>query len=329
MQMNIRGLGLLPFLPLASLMCGVVTAAPPGLEHPFQSVDVPPSNVGTTDNTALPSLAVVEARYSAALQRVEAETPESQLLTYGQFFDYIMKPFHTVHSEIGRGNVVLGDEYRFWLTHLSHITRAPELENIRQEFHKGLATAELLWLYIASSLRYHSSDPRPVNYKGVQVEWSVYKGSALTSKLDNMQKCFKHLVTIETVVRDLLYGMYGDTPAADQPKQHESMKILLQKVLVHLSSKTSMNLLQRHDGDVPDLSIFNQALDWISVVPGLKYGPDRNEVTHGDYSSITEIPNKAGLETMMTTLQSLLGPMIGPKLQDRDAALTRTGGLND
>ncbi|RKO98368.1 hypothetical protein CXG81DRAFT_21387 [Caulochytrium protostelioides] len=158
MQMNIRGLGLLPFLPLASLMCGVVTAAPPGLEHPFQSVDVPPSNVGTTDNTALPSLAVVEARYSAALQRVEAETPESQLLTDGQFFDYIMKPFHTVHSEIGRGNVVLGEsnlivyfgwlnkrdeemkgqpghempihyqyfsEYRFWLKRLSDITRAP------------------------------------------------------------------------------------------------------------------------------------------------------------------------------------------------------------
>ncbi|RKO95853.1 hypothetical protein CAUPRSCDRAFT_12449 [Caulochytrium protostelioides] len=211
-------------------------------------------------------------------------------------------------------------EYRFWLKRLSDITRARELELVRFKFHYDLVTLELLWLYFAVSLRYHSSDPRPVNLKGEQVEWTEFQEGSQTTKLSKMQRCFELVMKNEKVIRDLLHRVYGDIPAADQSNP-DLTKDLLEKVLMHLSSKVSMLHLRRHDEETAvrasDLSIFNQAREWISDVPDLKYIPFGIDGENQRSTAVSFDNDK--LQTMMKTLQSLLGPMIGPKVHEHDA----------
>ncbi|RKO96212.1 hypothetical protein CAUPRSCDRAFT_12094 [Caulochytrium protostelioides] len=109
MQMNIRGLGLLPILLLASLMCWAVTAVPTDPGQSLQSINVPHSNVDHPEPwppRPLPTVPELHIRYGKALSEAfKLRESDGSFKTYDEFFAAVLYPFYSTHEAIGPGNV--------------------------------------------------------------------------------------------------------------------------------------------------------------------------------------------------------------------------------
>ncbi|RKO96150.1 hypothetical protein CAUPRSCDRAFT_12152 [Caulochytrium protostelioides] len=274
-------------------------------------------------------------------------------LPLDHFFTVVLWPFYATHEAIGPGNVTPGKpnlfgyfkffdifeqrmkdakrksnpeyelpehfqhfaNYRLLLENLREMAPPISIRDFHQTFHKDLATLELLWLYTAISLYYHSSDPKPIDQNGRPAKISE-KPASESFQLTKMQTNFDLLLSFEKSLRKLLCEVYGDLPAA-RSENGQLVGSLLKKVFEHISSDDWKHfpVTPSVSGSLREdlISSCLYAKDWIGSVPNMSL--PRNIA---DWKDKLATPREVDADAtrMILTLRKLLGKVINPMVQN-------------